>query len=139
MRAFAAFIAVVAAAASLGCGKPVDLKQGLRVQVVSTGWADGGLVDGKNKIVPALSFTMTNTSGEKLPVLQANAIFRRVNEQAEWGSGLLTVAGSDGLAPAATTANLTIRSQRGYTGVESRAEMLQNSQFVDANVQLFAK
>jgi len=33
----------------------------------------------------------------------------------------------------------TVTSQLGYTGTEPRADMMKNSQFVDAKVQLFAK
>jgi hypothetical protein len=63
-----------------------------------------------------------------------------VSENSEWGSGFLTVAGSQGLAPNATSDPITIKSQLGYTGSDqSRQEMLQNSQFVDAKVELFGK
>jgi hypothetical protein len=68
-----------------------------------------------------------------------NAIFRRVTEKDEWGSGMVTAAGSKGLAPNAETPPLTIRSQLGYTGTEPRQEMLHNRQFVDAKVELFGK
>jgi hypothetical protein len=72
--------------------------------------------------------------------LQINALFRRVTENTEWGSGFVTVVGSQGLAPGATTDPVTIKSQLGYTGSEqSRQEMLQNTHFVDAKVELFGK
>ena len=63
---------------------------------VSTGWFDAGIVDGQNKLVPTVTFTLKNVSDQKLRVLQVNALFRRVTENDEWGSGLVTVAGSDG-------------------------------------------
>jgi hypothetical protein len=130
-------IAVVTLA---GCGPPVDLKKSLAVKVVETGWFDAGIVNGQNKLVPSITFTLTNQSAEKLVVLQANAIFRRVSDpKEEWGSGFKTIAGSDGLPPGAETAPITIRSQLGYTGSESRLEMLQNSKFVDAKIDLFSK
>jgi hypothetical protein len=122
-----------------GCGPAVDLKKGLQIELVSTGWFDAGIVDGKNKLVPTVSFRVKNTSAQRLSVLQVNALFHRVTEPDEWGSGLLTVAGSEGLAPGATSGVLTIKSQLGYTGTETRADMLKNSQFVDAKVNLFAK
>jgi hypothetical protein len=78
-------------------------------------------------------------STQKLVTLQVNALFRRVGEKDEWGSGFLTAAGSEGLAPGATTPTLTIKSQLGYKGPEPRQEMLQNSHFVDAKVELSAK
>ena len=124
-----------------GCGGPtVDLTKGLQIQDVSTGWFDAGIVNGQTKLVPSISFTLKNVSNQRLPVLQINALFRRVAEKDEWGSGFLTVAGSEGLAPGATTRNLTIKSYLGYTGSEqSRQEMLQNSHFVDAKIELAAK
>ena len=45
-----------------------------------------------------------------------------------------------GLAPGAEARMLTIRSQLGYTGSDqTREDMLKNSHFVDAEVELFAK
>ena len=124
-----------------GCGGPtVDLAKGLQLQDVSTGWFDAGIVNGQTKLVPFISFTLKNLSDQKLPILQVNALFRRVGEKDEWGSGFITAAGSEGLAPGATTRTLTIRSYLGYTGSEqSRQAMLQNSHFVDAKVELAAK
>jgi hypothetical protein len=120
-------------------GPPVDLKQGLQLEVVSTGWFDAGIVNGQNKLVPSLVITLKNVSDQNLVSLQVNAIFRRVTEPQEWGTGFITAAGSGGLLPGQTTAPLTIKSHLGYTGTEPRAEMLNNSKFVDAKVELFAK
>jgi len=125
---------------SPGCGPTVDLAKGLQVQDVSTGWFDAGIVNGKNKLVPSISLKLKNVSDRKLSMLQVNALFRRVTEKDEWGSGFMTAAGSEGLAPGAATETLTIKSQLGYTGSDqSRQEMLKNSRFVDAKVELSAK
>ena len=122
-----------------GCAKPVDLTAGLQVEEVSTGWFDTGMQSGQNKLVPSVTFKLKNVSDQPLPVLQANVLFRRANEDTEWGSGFVTVTGSEGLAPGATSKSLLVNSQLGYTGTEPRQQMLANSQFVDAKVQLFAK
>jgi hypothetical protein len=122
-----------------GCGPTVDLTKGLQVQIVSTGWFDAGIVDGKTKLVPSISFKLKNVSTQTLPVLQVNALFHRVGEKDEWGSGFLTAAGSGGLAPDAETSILTIRSDHGYTGTDSRDDMFHNSRFVDAMVDLLGK
>lgn len=125
---------------SPGCGPTVDLAKGLQVQDVSTGWFDSGIVNGKNKLVPSISFKLKNVSDQKLPMLQVNALFRRVTETDEWGSGFVTAVGSNGLAPGAATQMLTIKSQLGYTGSDqSRQQMLQSSHFVDAKVEVSAK
>jgi hypothetical protein len=122
-----------------GCGPTVDLTTGLQAVNVTTGWFDSGIVDGQNKLVPTITFQFKNVSDQTLSTLQGNVIFRRTGEQDEWGAMYVKITGSEGLAPSATSNPMTVKSPRGYTGSESRQEMLQNSQFVDARVQLFAK
>jgi hypothetical protein len=140
MRASARLLLLVAIASSAACGPTVDLTKGLQVTIVNSGWYDLGIVNGQNKLVPTVMFTLHNTSDQTLGTLQVQALFRRVTENTEWGNGFLTVVGSKGLAPSATTDLITVKSQLGYTGSEqSRQEMLQNTQFVDAKVELFGK
>ncbi len=139
MRASALGALVAAVALSAACAPPVDLSTALRIEVLSTGWFDAGIVNGQNKLVPSITFRVRNASDRTLVSLQINAIFRRVGEKDEWGSGFVTAAGSSGLAPGATSGVLTIRSPRGYTGTDPREEMLHNSHFVDAVVELFGK
>jgi hypothetical protein len=110
--------------------EPVDVK---------TGWFDAGVEDGKNKLVPTIMMTLRNVSGETVANVQLNAVIRRVGESDEWGGAFLKVIGTDGIAPGASTKPIVLRSNLGYTGIEPRAQMLKNSQFVDAHVQVFAK
>jgi hypothetical protein len=139
-RAYRRLLVFLLLVVSAGCGPAVDLTKGLKINVVKTGWYDAGIVNGQNKLVPSMTFTVTNTSDQKLRMLQVNSLFRRVSEPDEWGSALVTVAGSDGLAAGATTGPLTIKSNLGYTGSDqTRQEMLRNTHFVDAKVELFAK
>ena len=139
MRALVRLLPLVAFLSCAGCGPAVDLTKGLQVTIVGTGWYDLGIVNGQNKLVPSVTFTLKNVSEKTLSTLQVNALFRRVTENDEWGSGFLTAAGSDGLAAGASTQPMTIKSPLGYTGSDPRQEMLQNSHFVDAKVELFAK
>jgi hypothetical protein len=121
-----------------GCGPAVDLTKGLQTQDISSGWYDDGIVNGENKLVPSISFTLKNVSSESLPVLQVNAIFRLVSGTDELGNAFFTL-GSVGVAPGATTPVLTLRSRQGYTSTDPRQDMLRNSHFVDAKVELSAK
>jgi hypothetical protein len=140
MRASARLLLLLAIVWSAACGPTVDLTKGLQVTILDSGWFDAGIVNGQNKLVPSFTFTLKNVSDQKLVTIQVNALFRRVNENEEWGSGFKTVVGSEGIPPGATTPPITVRSQLGYTGSDqSRQEMLQNSHFVDAKVELFAK
>jgi hypothetical protein len=123
-----------------GCGPGVDLTKGLQIDVVDTGWFDAGIVDGQNKLVPTISFTVKNVSDQKLGSLQMMSIFFHANDpNSEWSNGLLTVTGSEGLAPGATTRVLTMKAPVGYTSEDPRADMLKNTRFVDALVRLVAK
>lgn len=140
MRAPAPVLLLILGLVCAGCGPTVDLTKGLQVEVIDTGWYDAGIVNGQNKLVPSVTFKLKNLSDQKLSMLQINALFRRVGEQEEWGYGFLTVVGSEGLPPGETTAAVTARSHLGYTGADqSRQEMLGNSHFVDAKVDIFAK
>jgi len=140
MRALVRLLLCGAAVYTAACGPTVDLTKGLQVTIVNTGWYDVGIVNGQNKLVPAVSFTLKNVSDQKLVSVQVNALFRRVSENDEWGSELVIAAGSSGLPAGQSTSTLNAKSPRGYTGSDqSRLEMLQNSHFVDAKVDLFAK
>jgi hypothetical protein len=140
MRAIVRSVLLLVFACAAGCGPTVDLTQGLHIEILDTGWFDAGIVNGQNKLVPIVTFAVKNVSSQKLVSLQIQALFRRITEKDEWGSGFVTAAGSSGLAPGATTPPITIRSQLGYTGSDqSRQEMLANSHFIDAKVEIFAK
>ena len=117
---FRACLAGLFLTTSVSCAPDVDLKKGLQILDVSTGWFDDGLKNGQNKLVPAITFKLKNVSDQKLSVIQVNVLFKQVNDPAEWGSGLLSVVGSKGLAPGATTETLMVKSDHGYTG-EDRA------------------
>jgi hypothetical protein len=125
--------------AAAACGPTVDLTRALEVQDVSTGWLDAGVTDGQNRLVPFVRFKLKNASDQSLAVLQVNAVFRPVNDDKEWGTRFQAVTGSEGLSAGATTPALTIRSDHGVTGADPKPDLLKNSHFVDARVQLFAK
>ena len=141
VRSWLKLACVAAAMLAASCAPPVDLTKNLQVLDVSTGWFDAGIVNGQNKLVPTITFKVKNNSDQSLKVLQANVLFRRVSDpNVEWGSGFLSVSGSEGLGPGATSTPLTVKSNLGYTGSDqTRQELLQNKAFVDATVQVFAK
>ena len=128
------------AVSSIACAPPVDLSKNLEVVDAKTGWADAGITeDGQNKLVPFVEFKLKNNSDQKLPVLQVNAMFRPLKEEKEWGSRFMPVAGSEGLAPGATSQVLRLVSDHGAKGTDPRATIMKSQYFVDARVQLTAK
>lgn len=118
---------------------PREVEKDLKVVDVRTGWYDLGVVDGQNKLVPSISLKLENVSQEAIANVEFQGIFRRVDEDKTWGDHFIRAIGRDGLAAGASTPPLVLRSQRGYTGTQSRLNMLENKEFVDAKVTLFGK
>jgi hypothetical protein len=135
----AVVFAILASALVAGCGPSIDLVAGLRVEGIASGWRGAGVHDGLNKLVPTVSFTLRNVSGETLPLLQVNAVFRRAGEDSEWGARFSPAADSKGLGPGESTQVLMLSSDLGYTGSDGWEDMLRNTKFVDVDVDVFAK
>jgi hypothetical protein len=140
MTRWRALLVVLSALALPGCGPDIDLKQSAHLVDVTTGWFDAGVQpDGKNKLVPSVTFRIKNDGSAKIGSTQLNLIFKRGADTEEWTTSFVKGIGSDGLAPGATTPPLVVRAQQGYTGTQPRLTMLQNAQFVDFKVEVFAK
>jgi hypothetical protein len=133
-------LALAALVATGACRTPIDPVAALEPVDVVTGWFDAGIVEGgKNKLVPSVSLKLRNKAGEPVRSIQINAIFRRVGETEMWGEHFGWAVPREGLAPGAVTQDLVLQSALGYTSDTPRLLMLQNSQFVDAKVELFLK
>ena len=132
----------VAILAAASCRQTIDYKQALKVSDLSGGWFDAGIVDGKNKLVPSLSFRIHKPAGARIGSLALNVIFKRVSPDRKQEEDLdevflQTVEFSEG----DSTPLLTVRPQHGYTGdaPQTRAELLQHSQFWDGRAVVFVK
>lgn len=135
--AYAAIACLVLAAT--GCGS-VDITKALALTDVKTGWYDAGVLeDGKNKLVPSLSFRLTVQGDRPISTVQVNAIFRRANEPEAWGEHFIKAIGATPVAPGQSTGLIVARSYLGYTGEQPRQVMLRHTDFVDAKVDVFVK
>jgi hypothetical protein len=133
-------LTVVLALASQGCGpSTIDIAASIKVGNITTGWFDAGIVDGKNKLVPSASFTVTNATTSQLTGVQIFSVFRFAGETEELGSSVVALRGDDALAPSATSKPITVRATWGLTGEQPRAQMLMHQDFRDARVEIFAK
>jgi len=121
-----------------GC-RSREVEKDLAITDIHSGWYDVGVVDGQNKLVPSITLRLQNVSSESIARVQINAVFRRVGEAEEWDAHFVRGIGPDGLNPGAKGDELVLRSDRGYTGIQSRLQMLQNKEFVDARVEIFGK
>jgi hypothetical protein len=127
------------------CGPNVDLKADITVVDVTSGWFDAGIIKDpegeKNRIIPSIAFRLKNlTQNTTIDSVQINAVYRQVNDrEKEWGTSWVKGIGNEGLKPGQSTDLLVLRSDRGYTGLEPRMQMLQNSSFVDVVVDIMGK
>ncbi len=132
------FAVPVLLATLAGCTK-VNPIQVMEPQDVVTGWYDLGIVDGKNKLVPAVSMKLRNKADAPITGVQIMAVFKRVGEQEMWGEHYGWAVRRDELAPGASTPEIVMRSQLGYTGEQARIQILQHKDFIDAKVEIFLK
>jgi hypothetical protein len=121
-----------------GCS-PREVEKDLAITEVHTGWYDVGIVDGYEQ---ARAEHLTQAE-ERLEGADRARADQRGLQAGRRREGMVRAVRawhrSDELAPGATGQLLVLRGDRGYTGTETRLQMLQNSQFIDAKVQIFGK
>ena len=134
------FVVSLVAFVAAGCGSALEVQSALQVTQVSSGWFDAGFDNlGRNKLVPTVSFRLENMTQNEVSYLQLLGKFRRQNEEEEWGNAFIRVVGTEGLEAGQVTDTMRLESERGYTGEQSRAEMLSHGDFVDVTIELFVK
>lgn len=122
------------------CRNYIDPVAALEPVDVTTGWVDDGVLEGgRNRVVPSITLKFRNRSSEPVSNVQMNVIFRREGETASWGEHFGTAVPREDLAPGATTEPQVIRSTAGYTGEDPKKDLLENSQFVGARVEIFLR
>ena len=135
-------IALTLAALS-ACTPAVDIKEAVTLTDVSSGWFDAGIVEGKNKIVPSVSFRLRKEPDADLDGVALNVIFRQppaegADAEGEWDDVFVqnAVFGENHQTPL-----LVLRTEKGYTGdpPQSRMDLLQHSQFRDLRARVYAK
>ena len=122
---------------SAACSKPVDLKQALQVTDVSTGWWDAGVVAGKNKLVPSVTFKLRRAPGFDMSAASLNVMFKKDTGDVFDEKFVQKIDfGADG-----TTSPIVVRAETGYTGdpPQSRLDMLKHSEFRDLDVEILAR
>jgi hypothetical protein len=125
-------------ATTVACSQPVDVAKAVQADVVTTGWRPAKIAGAANKIVPSASVTLKNVSGQTLNAVQVNAVFRLVSTNEELGSDFHPVSQSGGFTAGAQT-DIAFKADRGYTGTDREDDLLTNSHFVDAKVEVFVK
>ena len=136
-RVWGALAFLLLCGAQPGCTKPVDLKQSVQIVDASAGWFDAGIQEGKNKLVPSVTFRLRKNPDSNLSSLSLNLVFQAEGATEHFDDVFVQRVAFEGN----DTEPITVRSKFGYTGEppQSRADMLKNKEFRDMNVQVFAK
>jgi hypothetical protein len=136
-QAIASTCLVVTCLALSACASRVDLKGALQVTDVSTGWFDAGIVDGKNKLVPSISFRLANTADADLDAVGLNVVFRLADTDEIHEEVFKQRVPFENKQ----TELIIVRSQNGFTGdpPQTRLEMLKHSLFRDMDVVIMAR
>jgi hypothetical protein len=121
------------------CGSRVELKQAVEIVDVSTGWVDGGVKEGKNRLLPSVTFRIRKTDpNADIQTVALNVGFRVVGEQDNREDVFVQriEIGANG-----QTAPIVVRPESGYAAdpPQSRAEMLKNSYFQDMEARIFGR
>ena len=135
VRAIAATLVLTA---SVACGPGVDLSKALEVTDVLSGYYDNGLKDGKNHLLPSISFRLHNRGDRKIGPVQLTVAFWVDGADGEWDSVVLQGIHGQGLPAGASTESLLARGNVGYTLEGARADFFSHHLFKDVTAKLFA-
>src|SRR5687767_6620197 len=138
-RALPVLALLLASVPLASCTTPADLKQTLEITDVSSGWFDAGIVAGRNKIVPSVTFVLRKKTPAEIDRVAVNALFRAQDGKESELDNDVYVQRVEFTGD--RTPPITLRAENGYTAdpPQSRAEMLKHSQFRDLRVQILGK
>ena len=123
---------------SASCGQRVDLST-LSVTDTFTGWYDNGIKDGKNHLVPSLSFRLRNNGSTPVSYVQLTVSFWLKGDDGEYDGREVPGVSETAIQPGGTSEPILVRASYGYTLEQARAELFSHSQFRDVTARVIAK
>jgi hypothetical protein len=131
--------AILSFAAAPACGPDVDLAKSIAVTDVFSGYYDNGVKDGKNHLLPSITFRLQNVGAESLANVQLMVSFWQEGADGELDSLQVPGIGSRQVSAGAATEPIQVRSTVGYTLEGARADFFMHSLFRDMTAKIFAK
>src|SRR5215208_2262740 len=115
--------ALILALLTAGCAGPIDLKQVLQVTDVSGGYHDVGVVDGRNKLVPRVTFRIKKSTDDSIRPLSLHVVFKKLpkpgtavppgsSPEEDWDEVFVQNVSFDGNQ----SSPVTVETKAGYTG-----------------------
>jgi hypothetical protein len=133
-----ALVVVLLGPGGAGCST-VNLNKTLEITDVDSGYYDNGVKDGKNHLVPQVTFRLKNISTEEINSVQLTVSFWAEGADGMTDEVLLQGISSTALGPGASTEPIKARIGVGYTQEGPRAELFQHRLFKDMTARVFAK
>lgn len=137
MRIVALALALAVSLTGTACTH-VDLLAVVEPVDVVTGYYDTGTVNGQHRMVPSVTLKLRNRSAEPVRGVEILAVFRQVNDEKNWGEHY-GWASRQPLAPGASTPDIVMRSEFGYTGDDPPLKIMQSRFFIDALVRVMVR
>jgi hypothetical protein len=128
----------LALVSSASCGPRIDLST-LAVTDTFTGWYDNGVKDGKNHLVPSLSFRLQNKGEVPATYVQLTVSFWMQGDDGEYDGREVSGIGDVAVPPGGSTEPILVRANHGYTLEQPRAELFTHSGFRDVTGRVIAK
>jgi len=138
-RPLVLLVALVWLVGGAACGGNINLSEALAVTDILSGYYDNGIKDGKNHLVPSITFRLKNQSTGEISSVEVDVAFWEEGKDAENDSVLIRAIGGEALQPGASTEPLTVRAPHGYMLEQARADLFTHSMFHDFIAKMFAK
>jgi hypothetical protein len=142
LRTLPVALPLALAAFAAGCTQAVDVKEAISIVDAQGGWYDAGIKDGKNKIVPSVTFRLRKKPDADIRGVALNVVFRHppaagTDAEEDWDEVFLQNAEFEG----DQSQLLTVRPEKGYTGdpPQTRLEIMKHSGFRDVHARIYAK
>src|SRR4051812_9297644 len=108
----AALVSLLTVVLTSACRPAIDLKQALQVTDISSGWFDAGIQNGKNKLVPSVTFKLKKNGDVNMSSVSLNVAFNFVGQTDHIDDVYVQSVPFTGNE----TAPIVVRTQWGYTG-----------------------
>lgn len=137
MRIAALALALALSLTGTACTR-VDLLAVVEPIDVVTGYYETGMVNGQHRMVPSVTLKLRNRSAEPIRGVEMLAVFRQVNDEKNWGEHY-GWAIRQPLAAGASTPDIVMRSEFGFTGDDPPLKIMESRLFVDALVRVMVR
>lgn len=133
------FAACFVLAVAPACGPSPDL-HALKLTPTMTGWAQDAPTDaGENRLVPAVTFQLTNTGQIPVNNVDLSLSFWAAGKDGESDSKEIRGIANDALEPGATSDTITVHANWGAKSFYPPEQFFSRPEFLDFTIKIFAK